>query len=1443
MRLLRLIALVTLTALPAAAQEENEADKTYLEGWIEDALSGAGRSVTITGFRGALSSNATLEKMTISDDDGIWLTMEDATLVWSRSALLRGEVDVTELSAAVIDIARLPEAGEQVTPDDAEATAFALPELPVSVSIDELRADEVRLGAPILGEPATMTVEATVQLADGAGEAQLAIERTDRPDQITLDAAFDNESRVLAIDLDFDEAEGGMVSKALNIPGEPAMRLQVQGEAPLSDFQAQVALSSDGTRRFGGAISIAALDAENEEAGYAFSTDLSGDLRQLFTPDLHPFFGENAALRVSGQTYADGRLTLDTLALDAGGIELSGDLALDADGWPREFNLDGRVGGEGRLRLPISEPITTIESGRLTASYNAAEGDAWTADITVDGLTRDGLEIDGARVEGIGTITRGDNESFLADLTFSTQGVTHRDEALARAIGGAPNGKLRLTYQPERPTQIETLEVASGDATLTAQGTLDGLAEGFPVSGRATLQADDLRRFAGVARRDLAGSANLTVLGEGNLLGGAFDVEIEAATQDLETGTDRLDPLLTGRSTLEIDARRTEEGTFIDRLVIDNASVDATAEARLNAESGALTLQGRLQDLTLVEPRLAGPATIDTNLGWQADGQVTVNRLLFEAVDTTLTAEGTLNAQARTLPFNGRLNLQAADLSRLAALANRPLDGAIDLDITGTGTIRKSEETDEPETLPDGIDSIIVQIENLLGDSFEIDLAATSQNLQTGIERLDPILRGNARVEIETSRTEEGTAIDRLMIDSDALTAEAEAQLTSETATLALEARLDDLGRVEPTLSGPADIDTALTWRADDGQVTISRLSLDALDASLKTEGTIGTGDPDLPVSGQLSLDAADLSRLAGLAGRPLAGTIDLDVAGTGKINGRSADAEISLDATGFRSGIAQIDRILGSDITLDTKLAYGDSTPFVETLELTAARLSASASSAAPGEPITITANLADLGLLAPGINGLATLNGRVTILDSRGEDLDVNLDFDGPGGVGARITGRINDLGQTVSLAINGTAPLALANSFIQPRSIQGPARFDLRIDGKPGLSALSGQASISNARLAIPGVATAIEGLTGTVNLSGGQANADITGNTGTGGNFRITGPITLSAPSNASLEARINRLRVIDPSLFETIVDGRVTITGPLTGGARIGGAINLGRTEVQVPSGGSSAPGTIPDLRHVNEPAAVRRTRQRAGLIETGKSGGPAAAFPIDLVINAPNQIFVRGRGLDAELGGSIRLGGTTADVNASGTFELIRGRMDILTKRLDLTEGLIDLRGALDPYLRFVARTETDELTIDIILEGLASDPNITFTSSPDLPQEEILAQLLFGRSFTSMSAFQAAQLVSAVATLSGRGSGGLTGRLRGALGLSDFDVTTSETGATQFSAGAYLSENIYSEFTADSEGNNEINLNLDLSSSVTVKGSASSDGDTGLGIFYEKDY
>jgi translocation and assembly module TamB len=215
---------------------------------------------------------------------------------------------------------------------------------------------------------------------------------------------------------------------------------------------------------------------------------------------------------------------------------------------------------------------------------------------------------------------------------------------------------------------------------------------------------------------------------------------------------------------------------------------------------------------------------------------------------------------------------------------------------------------------------------------------------------------------------------------------------------------------------------------------------------------------------------------------------------------------------------------------------------------------------------------------------------------------------------------------------------------------------------------------------------------------------------------------------------------------------------------------------------------------------------------------------------------------VRGRGLDAELGGRLRIGGTSADVSPAGFFELRRGRLDILGKRLTLTEGRVTMQGSLDPWLRFVAETEIDSTDVQVIIEGLASAPEVTFASNPDLPQEEIVARLIFGRGLDDISPLQAAQLASAVATLSG-GGGDLVGRLRGGLGLADLDVSQTADGDTQVSAGAYISEKVYTEVTADSAGKQRINLNLDLTGSLTVKGGASNDGDSGIGIFFERDY
>ncbi|EPX84686.1 hypothetical protein ruthe_02046 [Rubellimicrobium thermophilum DSM 16684] len=109
-RFLPALPLLLLLAAPLAAQTpaEQDRDRGFLTGLIEDALSSSARSVVIEGFEGALSSRASVESLIIADREGVWFRAEDLVLDWNRSALLRGRIEVQELSAGRIEIIRPP---------------------------------------------------------------------------------------------------------------------------------------------------------------------------------------------------------------------------------------------------------------------------------------------------------------------------------------------------------------------------------------------------------------------------------------------------------------------------------------------------------------------------------------------------------------------------------------------------------------------------------------------------------------------------------------------------------------------------------------------------------------------------------------------------------------------------------------------------------------------------------------------------------------------------------------------------------------------------------------------------------------------------------------------------------------------------------------------------------------------------------------------------------------------------------------------------------------------------------------------------------------------------------------------------------------------------------------------------------------------------------------
>ncbi len=623
----------------------------------------------------------------------------------------------------------------------------------------------------------------------------------------------------------------------------------------------------------------------------------------------------------------------------------------------------------------------------------------------------------------------------------------------------------------------------------------------------------------------------------------------------------------------------------------------------------------------------------------------------------------------------------------------------------------------------------------------------------------------------------------------------------------------------------------------------VSELFLSGSDFGLNANMRIKNPTTTLEVSGDATIEAKNLQRFAALIGLPLKGAAKVSISGIGELLSGAFDLAISGATQNLAIGQPEVDAVLKGNGDLSIEAVRGESGLTVKNLDLSTDALIAKMQGELSSDTgsIGLEAELRNAAALVPGLRGPLSLD---VAAERNKSDWRTNISTSGPGGLAADITGSIAKDGTTADVNIVGVVPLALANPFIAPRAVQGNGAFNLRLKGPINPASLSGKINTTEARLSAPTLGIALNGINAGAQIGAGSATLDMNARLSSGGRVRLRGPLTLTEPYLTTLVLEFLQAVLTDPSLYKTTVDGQVAITGPLTGGALISGKLELNETEIQVPSTSLSGGALLSDLVHINEPVAARITRGRAGILQTSSPNSKASvSYPIDLTIEAPGRMFIRGRGLDAEMGGVLTLGGTTAEIIPTGQFDLIRGRLDILGKRLTLAEGMMQLQGDFEPNIRIVATSQTDTALVRVEVEGEVGNPEIRFNSVPSLPEDEVLAQLLFGRSATQISPFQAAQLAAAVAELAGKKGGGIVNKLRAKTGFDDLDVTTNASGGTEVRAGKYISENIYSDIKIGGDGTSEVNLNLDVNKSLTVRGGVGSEGDTSLGIFFERDY
>ncbi len=280
-------------------------------------------------------------------------------------------------------------------------------------------------------------------------------------------------------------------------------------------------------------------------------------------------------------------------------------------------------------------------------------------------------------------------------------------------------------------------------------------------------------------------------------------------------------------------------------------------------------------------------------------------------------------------------------------------------------------------------------------------------------------------------------------------------------------------------------------------------------------------------------------------------------------------------------------------------------------------------------------------------------------------------------------------------------------------------------------------------------------------------------------GAGGSISASGTVGIAGDLPANMRINLNQARYADGMMVVATVNGALSLTGSLARDPLLAGNVDVVRAEITVPDSLGAGAAAL-DVKHIDPSKAVVETLRRARANDgTPTPTGRPSVVRMNVTVNAPNQLFVRGRGLDAELGGSVTLTGPVTNIQPVGGFRLIRGRLGILGQRITFDEGEVTLVGDLDPYLDFVARSQGADITVFINVRGRVSDLDITFSSQPQLPQDEVLARLIFNRSINELSPLQIAQLAAAAAELAGGSNTSLLGSLRQATGLDDLDIVT----------------------------------------------------------------
>lgn len=1339
-------------------------------------------SVSVGEIEGSLFSSITVSDIELADAQGTWVSIPQARLSWSPWPFVGRTVKVKDIQVPKVTVLRAPIASESQEEPTAPFELTDITDQPVSILLSNLEIGEV-IWTGEDGAQGSVTIAATGRLQRGEDvELALAIVPITEgfDDEVNADVVLNTLTDTASTKLTLKASAGGLLASLLGLPGETnaalegggtpsewsgTLRADVGGQS-IADLNAQFA-TPEGSAQ-GSFFILPFLDpAATDIANSAFTVDTRFEKAGAQAIMLAGTIANNALMAtISGTVSApDRQPTAKDLVIETALTGTAADVRLD--GINTQLTLNGRLEA---LSATLRLNARTIETPAATLNALVINGSAKRGNNTVTAAAQGGIQ----SVSGV----EGVDPDILKALQFSMD--VEAAKAIT-AVAQANNGFFDV--------EAKTLEQTPGGA----------------LAADITFSVPDLQKFPSAFEAALSGKATLNQSETGTTT-----IALSSALTP-EPGTQHWIGRL-AQTPLSIKARAAlSNGTVnVPRFSLKSDRTDISGRAALNGEKIEANIKGSIAGAAFADiAKGAGDAAARFDLS--AQGPI-----------STVMPRGTL-----TLP-----GLAAADI----IMRDLQIDFA-----------------------PQGTQTAILL--NGSSNAGPIKAKVLVERFENGMISIDDMTARLANINVQGSASAgaaDGPVADvKLAILPLAL---AESGLLGLSGEMEISAQLSNgparaliLSGGGPILTyGPAGAPTAQLRNLNlDGQIDLTvdtpqitaTLNAEALEAAgfyfdsltltAEQEGTAQSAKATLMQSGPRPTNATflmdvqsegantilDITPSGQLAGAPLASNNPIRITASDEAL-LVAPARLTIGGGSLTLQATQTDAALtaSADIKNFQLRAITDllqQPAYMGTLssdlEFSAQRGEGSLAAAFEVKNLTAdAANKANLTISGTALADSAKFSATIIAgQNTAGQDLKAQASVPVSWPQSPSFFEIAADAPLDGAIALDTRLAPWWQLADLVDQTLSGALAGNIALGGTLEAPTTQGQITLSDARYEHLEFGTQINDLNAQIALQDKQvALESLSANDGRGGTVSASAVVDLfpALPQRSQiimkdfqLLAKDGLLARTDADLALSAVDGRLGLKGDIT----------IAEARYAIAADGAAAVQTLP-VEEINvgaldgqQAGASVDVNAAADTVETGLP-------PIDLgmKVKAERRIFVTGMGLSSEWKTDLDITGTADKPSIAGSVQLVRGELQFAGKRFQLERGQIFLDGGdqIEPRLDILAQNVQGDFTARIGITGTPSDPQITLSSTPALPDDEILSRILFGTSASDLSALEAVQLGSAVAALSsGGGSSALdiAGKARSATGLDRLYLGSNDS-STAITGGKYLSEDVFLQFTTD---------------------------------------